>query len=155
MNKKIGMWFAFAVFVSPALAHAADDTKTEILGKVETYIAAYNAKDTDRMSSVTAENFPVTSLRKLPDGDRVGLRPFRQVKQELEDSTDEIQEENWASSVFVDGSIAVVMLRHRLLLNNERLHCGTDAYNLMLIDGEWVITGLQYSMEEDGCPEDR
>lgn len=94
MNKTIGMWFAFAVLAPTALAHATDDTKTEILGKVQTYIAAYNAKDTDRMSSVTAENFPVTSLRKLPDGDRLGLRPFRQVKQELKDSTDEVQEEN-------------------------------------------------------------
>ncbi|WP_338243217.1 hypothetical protein [Aurantiacibacter hainanensis] len=145
---------ATAMTFIPITAHAQDSTNAHILAVVDTFFEGLNTADEEMMASVVVEESIVASVRESED--RPDLR-VSSIEESIEGLLDggSYYEEYWEPVVLVSGPIAVVWAPYLFESDGERTHCGVDVFNLMRLDGEWMITGIQYSVVRDGCPPGR
>ncbi len=54
--------------------------------------------------------------------------------------------------MLVQGPIAVVWAPYSIDVNGARSHCGIDVFNLLRVDDQWKISGIQYTMDLTAAP---
>ena len=93
-----------------------------------------------------------------PEGSVALLRKGKVVRMTLGEfadhmkpAKDRIEERIYDPLVRVDGDIAFVWAPYDFLVNGQVKHCGTDAVNLVRIDGRWLIAGIADN-SRDTCP---
>ncbi|MFB0613774.1 hypothetical protein [Aurantiacibacter poecillastricola] len=135
-------------------AHAQDSSNADVLAVVDTFFEGLNSADGALMNSVVADEAVVASV--LEREDRPDLR-VGTIEKSIEGLLDggSYYEEYWEPVVLVGGPVAVVWAPYLFERDGERTHCGVDVFNLMRLEGEWTITGIQYSVVRDGCPPGR
>jgi len=52
----------------------------------------------------------------------------------------------------IDESIATFWAPYRATLDGELIGCGTDAFQLVKVDGEWLIANIMFTQRADDCP---
>ncbi|MBR9990073.1 MAG: Type 1 glutamine amidotransferase-like domain-containing protein [Gemmatimonadetes bacterium] len=53
--------------------------------------------------------------------------------------------------VRVDGRLASVWTYYDFIIGSNFSHCGTDAFNFVKDSTGWIITGLAYTIQREGC----
>ena len=53
--------------------------------------------------------------------------------------------------VRVDGRLASVWTYYEFVIGSNFSHCGTDAFHFMKDSTGWIITGLAYTIQREGC----
>lgn len=152
-------WFtplaAAAVLACSVPGAAQDSSNAEILGAVDTFLDGLNTRDPAKLASVATEQGLLVAHQTRDGKSRVRTRTFADDLATIDDETDALREVYWDPTVLVRGNIAVVWAEYSFDYKGERSHCGIDVFNLMKIDGAWKITGIQYTVEPDNCPEGR
>lgn len=54
-------------------------------------------------------------------------------------------ERMWDPEVRIDGQVAQLWAPYDLYIGDEFSHCGSDAFHLVKVDGEWKMAGVTYS----------
>lgn len=152
-------WFAplagGVLLACAAPVSAQDSSNAEILATVDAFLTGLNARDPAALAAVSADEGLIVAHRDGAEKDRVHRRTFADDLASIDDETDKLHEVYWDPTVIVRGNIAVVWTEYSFDYNDQRTHCGIDVFNLMKIDGAWKITGIQYTVEPDNCPEGR
>lgn len=144
---------AIAGIATPALAQ--DDTNAQILGKVDSFFRGLNTKDAALMASVVHEQSVIASVIEREGPGTFRTNPIGESIRSLTETERTFREVYWDPIVLVNGPVAVVWAPYSFDRDGNRSHCGIDVFNLMRIEGEWKITGVQYSVEPDNCPKGR
>lgn len=130
------------------------EEETAALMAVQQFFETMTAKDSRGARAVLDPEGDFVSVRWNDDGERVVRRTSNEVYLAgLEGDAEAFLERMWASEVRVHGPIAVVWTPYDFHVNGEFSHCGVDAFQLLLTEGGWMITGGTYTVERTGCPE--
>ena len=86
----------------------------------------------------------------LPGGTIVLMRDGKPVQMTLEafaervskPSTSRIEERIHNPLIRIDNDLAVVWAAFDFLVDGKVDHCGTDLFNLVRVDGRWIIAGV-------------
>jgi hypothetical protein len=132
-------------------ADAAPDEAAAVLAAVDRTLLAMEARDkTAYAQSMTPDG--MTYSQRLIDGQwRLRARTNQQDVDTINDETDVMQETYWEPTVLIRGPIAVVWAPYEFRINGEISHCGVDAFEMLKIDGRWVMGNAMWTVEPDAC----
>jgi cyanophycinase len=63
----------------------------------------------------------------------------------------QLDERAYDPLVRVDGPLASIWTYYEFWRGNDFSHCGTDAFNLARTGESWLIIGLNYTVQREGC----
>jgi cyanophycinase len=66
-------------------------------------------------------------------------------------SSERLDERPIRPEVRVHGRLAIVWTHYEFLIGSSFSHCGTDAFHFVKDTSGWLITGLAYTIQRDGC----
>jgi hypothetical protein len=125
--------------------------KDAVVAAVQQFFDTMAAKDIEGAAEVLAPDGQFFSIRTT-DGEQVVRRSTnREYLERLASSKDDWLERMWEPEVRIRGDVATVWAPYDFFVNSKFSHCGYDAFQLMKIDGRWMITGGSYTVEVNGC----
>ena len=135
----------------PLALHAAPpDTPDEqaVLAPIQAMFAGMSARDGAAIKKPT-----------LPGGTMVLMREGKPVQITFEDfaarvakpstSTTKIEERIHDPLIKIDNDLAVVWAPFDFLIDGKVTHCGTDLFNLVRQDGQWMIASVTDTSRTD------
>ena len=66
-------------------------------------------------------------------------------------SAERLDEKPIRPEVRVDGRLASVWTYYEFVRGSDFSHCGTDAFHFIREGGRWIIVGLAYTVQREGC----
>ncbi len=63
------------------------------------------------------------------------------------------RERYWSPTVMIRGGIAVVWAPYEFWVDGETSHCGVDVFDLVRLDGQWLVSNSMWTVEPEGCAE--
>ena len=122
-----------------------------VIAAVQQFFDTMAAKDVEGAAEVLVPDGQFFSIRTT-DGEKVVRRSTnREYLERLASAKDDWLERMWEPEVRIRGDVATVWAPYDFFVNGKFSHCGHDAFQLMKIDGRWMITGGSYTVEVNGC----
>lgn len=122
-----------------------------VVAAVQKFFATMAAKDVEGAAEVLVPDGQFFSVRTI-DGRKVVRRSTnREYLERLASTKDDWMERMWEPEIRIRGDVATVWAPYDFFVNGVFSHCGYDAFQLMKIDGRWMITGGTYTVETTGC----
>ena len=122
-----------------------------VVAAVQQFFDAMAAKDVEGASEVLVPDGQFFSTRTIDREKVVRRSTNRDFLERLASSKDDWLERMWEPEVRIRGDVATVWAPYDFFVNGGFSHCGYDAFQLMKIDGRWMITGGSYTVEVAGC----
>ncbi|KLD67251.1 nuclear transport factor 2 family protein [Luteibacter rhizovicinus] len=126
---------------------AADTDERAVLAPVQAFFDGMAKYDSAAIRATVQPEGSVALLRK----GKVVRMTLGEFADHMKPAKDRIEERIYDPLVRIDGDIAIVWAPYDFLVNGQVKHCGTDAVNLVRIDGRWLITGIADN-SRDTCP---
>ena len=60
---------------------------------------------------------------------------------------------DWEPTVLIRGPIAVVWAPYEFRRDGKVSHCGVDVFNMLKVDGRWLIGNAMWTVEPEACDE--
>lgn len=145
--------FIMAALLIAAPSVALADDKAEVRAAVDQWLAAINSNDADGLAA-----------RQLPEG--MTFRQFHASDGTLQLShrsnadwvervrggKDPVYERYWKPTILIHGGIATFWAPYSFDINGKRSHCGVDVFDLVKVEGKWLIANAMWTVEPEGCP---
>ena len=126
---------------------AADTDERAVLAPVQAFFDGMAKYDSAAIRATVQPEGSVALLRK----GKVVRMTLGEFADHMKPAKDRIEERIYDPLVRIDGDIAIVWAPYDFLVNGQVKHCGTDAVNLVRIDGRWLIAGIADN-SRDTCP---
>jgi hypothetical protein len=126
--------------------HAATAEEQAVLAPLQRLFEGMAKHDKDAVREQLLPGGMVTLKRK--EKDQVIQMHFDVFVEHIGE-TNRIEERIHDPVVHIDRDIAVVWAPYEFLLDGKVHHCGTDAINLVLQNGRWLISGIADNGRED------
>jgi hypothetical protein len=126
---------------------AADTDERAVLAPVQAFFDGMAKYDSAAIRATVQPEGSVALLRK----GKVVRMTLGEFADHMKPAKDRIEERIYDPLVRIDGDIAMVWAPYDFLVNGQVKHCGTDAVNLVRIDGRWLIAGIADN-SRDTCP---
>lgn len=132
----------------PLALHAAPSADEQaVLAPIQAMFAGMSARDAAAIKKPT-----------LPNGVMVLMRDGKPTQMTFEDfatrvgkpGKQQIEEKIHDPLVRIDNDLAVVWAHFDFLVDGKVEHCGTDLFNLVRQNGEWLIAGVA-DTSRDSC----
>lgn len=135
---------AAALYIVPA--HASDADEQAVLAPIHAMFAGMSARDAAAIRKPT-----------IPGGVMVLMRDGKPVQMTFEDfatrvgkpGKEKIEERIHDPLVKIDNDLAVVWAPFDFYVDGKVSHCGTDLFNMVRQNGEWLIASVADTSRND------
>jgi len=136
---------------SPAAGPTVDrDAERSVVVTVERLFEAMRTRDTAAIRQLLAPELVLVSIRT--DGTRAHRsETMPDFLRSIAGSTEELRERMWSPEVRLDGPVATLWAPYDFHIGARLSHCGHDAVQLINKGGQWIITGLTYTVRTTPC----
>lgn len=135
---------------SPSSTASAAETEA-ILGVVDRFLLAIGNHDDAALEELIIEEGISYFQERTPTEDS-DVSPYPNASMlEPDPDADPFIERYWSPAVQVRGGLAQVWAPYELRDNGKQVHCGIDAFDLVLLDGAWRIATVLSTMEPKAC----
>jgi Putative lumazine-binding len=138
---------ALATSLLTVSLHATTPEEKMVLAPVNAMFDGMAKRDP---AAIQAPTLAGGSLVIVRDGKTIQLT-FAAFADRIGSGTTRIEERIHDPLVRIDRDLAVVWAPFDFLVEGKEDHCGTDLFNLVNIDGKWVIAGIAANDRKD-CP---
>jgi len=140
-----------ALVLAAAPAPSADEAAA--LAAANQLLGRLTGKDPAAMQALTLPEGGATAVATGKDGKQV-VRHFTWAEffAHLPKDKPVVEEHMIAPLVRVDGDVGVVWGRYTVTVDGNFLHCGTDHFDLVRVDGKWRILNITWNQVKEGCP---
>jgi hypothetical protein len=140
----------------PRLPAGADFSPAEeaaVLDAVDRVLVAMGARDAAAYAdSLTSDG--MTYSQRWMDGQwRLRRRTNQHHIDTLNDEASVLTETYWEPTVLIRGPIAVVWASYEFRIDGEVSHCGVDCFEMLKIDGRWIMGNAMWTVEPEACHE--
>lgn len=148
-------WSASSCAQDPGIpTQQRTDDETAVLMAVQQFFETMTARDSAGARAVLDPAGDFVSVRWSDDGERIVRRSSNETYLDgLDGQPETYLERMWEPEIRVHGPIATVWSRYDFHVDGQFSHCGVDAFQLLLTEAGWTITGGTYTVERAGCPE--
>ncbi|HZD76893.1 MAG TPA: nuclear transport factor 2 family protein [Acidobacteriaceae bacterium] len=130
----------------PLALHAATPDEQAVLAPIQAMFAGMSARDAAAIKKPT-----------LPNGIMVLMRDGKPMQMTFEDfatrvgkpGKSQIEERIHDPLVKIDNDLAVVWAPFDFYIDGKVSHCGTDLFNLVRQDGQWLIASVADTSRND------
>lgn len=141
------LFLVLCLLATPVLA---DDTveKKAVIATVQKLFDAMAAKD---VAAIQALVLPGTSLSALRPNGQASVTPIEKFIENIRTATGSLLERMWDPNVMLEGNIATLWAPYDFHRDGKFTHCGIDVANLLKTPEGWKISGLSYTVIQQGC----
>ena len=125
--------------------------KALITQKINDFFTALEKRDTALYRSLVMPQGQIWRTRPKDGVQKSDMRSFVTDIENLSKGTDLYIERAISMDIQLEAGIASAWVPYTFDLNGKRSHCGVDVFTFMLVEGQWKITSLAYTVEPDGC----
>jgi hypothetical protein len=137
----------------PAGADVAPNDEAAVLDAVDRFLEAMGSRDTVAYTDLQTPDGMTYTQKKLEGQWRLLRRTNQHHIDTLDDKTDLLSETYWEPTVLIRGPIAVVWAPYQFRINGNVSHCGVDVFEMLKIDGRWVMGNAMWTAEPEACEE--
>ncbi|MEJ7760976.1 MAG: nuclear transport factor 2 family protein [Gemmatimonadaceae bacterium] len=136
---------------SPAAGPTVDrDAERSVVVTVERLFEAMRTRDTAVIRQLLAPELVLVSIG--PGGTRAHrTQTVPDLLRAIAGSPEELRERMWSPEVRLDGPVATLWAPYDFHIGARLSHCGYDAVQLVNQGGQWIITGLTYTVRPAPC----
>jgi hypothetical protein len=125
-----------------------------VLAALDRYVTAISSRDLKTMAAMsTPEGMTYVARPKQGTGIEIVARPNSYWTDPARADGPTLRERYWSPTVLVRGPIAVVWAPYEFWVDGKTSHCGVDVFDLVRIDGQWLISNSMWTAEPDACAE--
>jgi Putative lumazine-binding len=110
-----------------------------VLGRLQALMDGLARRD---RAAMAAQLLPGGSVTLMRNGKPVQMGFDAFLERLSAPGTDTREERIVDPLIRIDGNIAIIWTRFVLLLDGKVAHCGTDIFNLVKVDGRWLIAAI-------------
>jgi hypothetical protein len=125
----------------------------EVIAAVEQFFKALETRDADLARNILLSEGVVFSVRDEGGEKRIRATSHEQIINSFASSTEKMLERMWDPTILIHKEIAVVWTKYDFHRDGKFSHCGMDAFNLIKTPEGWMISGIIYTVEKEGCEE--
>jgi hypothetical protein len=145
---------ASAPSASPGQPGALSSEDSSVLAVMDRYLTAISAQDIQAMAAMqTPDGMTYRARRADADHWEVVARPNSYWVDPAHVDGRSHRERYWSPTVMVRGAIAVVWAPYEFWIDGKTSHCGVDLFNLVKVDGVWLVSNAMWTVEPDACTE--
>ena len=137
----------------PAGADFAPAEEAAILDAIDRFSVAMASRDAAAYAdSITPDG--MTYSQRWVDGQwRLRRRTNQYHIDTLNDESSVLNETYWEPTVLIRGPMAVVWAPYRFRIDGKVSHCGIDVFEMLKIDGRWIMGNAMWTVEPEACNE--
>ena len=125
-----------------------------VLATLDRYFAAISADDFATMTALQMPDGKTYRARAVPGGAmEVVVRPNSYWTDPARKDGHTRRERYWSPTVLVRGSIAVAWTPYEFWIDGETSHCGVDTFDLVKVEGAWLVANAMWTVEPEACAE--
>ena len=117
------------------------------------FFEALTARDVERMSTLLTPEGMIYGYRESSEGTAIIRRTHSDYMEGLKTGEGHLVERFWDPDVMLYQRLATVYTPYDFHVDGQFSHCGVNNFSMMKTDEGWVITGVVFSIEGDGCEE--
>jgi hypothetical protein len=136
----------------PGADHAPDE-KAAVLAAVDRCLGAMSARDTKAYAAAITPDGMTYSQRWVDGKWHLRRRSNQQDIDMLDDESEAISEAYWEPTVLIRGPLAVVWAPYEFRRDGKVSHCGVDVFEMLKLDGRWVMGNAMWTVEPGACDE--
>jgi serine/threonine protein kinase len=131
----------------------APNEEAAVLAAIDGFFESMSARDTATFATFQTPD-GMTYAQRLDEGQWVlKRRSNQQLIKAHEEGIAAVAETYWEPTVMIRGPLAVVWAPYEFRRDGEVSHCGIDVFNMLKIDGRWVVGNAMWTVEPDACGE--
>jgi hypothetical protein len=124
----------------------------EVVAVANRLFAAMEARDTAEIRRMFLPQARIVSVGSQGGAPVVRERSIGEFIPGIATAPQPLRERMWSPEVRIDGELATLWAPYDFHLGAQFSHCGTDAFQLVRLGGEWRIAALSYTVQRQGCP---
>lgn len=145
-------WLSLLLVAPPALADEKHPEYSAVMQVVDLFFEAINTSDAGLMTKIALHDSMTYSVREQDDGHwSLRARPQTWDMDPANWGQEKLTERYWAPTVLITDHIAVFWALYDFYIDGEFSHCGTDAIDLVKVDGDWKIGNSSWTVQKTGC----
>jgi len=150
--QKIFSIFSLLALTLPTWADEVEN-RAAIIQLIDNFFAAMTARDVDKMQTLMTVDGIIYGYRETPDGLQVVRLTHAAYLENLASGEARLVERYWNPEVKVYGRLATAWTPYDFHVDGKLDHCGLNNFSMLQTDDGWVITGVVFSIEHNGCDE--
>ena len=155
MNRWIIVALLTATLAADAGAQATANRSADsaaAVGAAESLLRAISTRDTALARRLLMPGAQLASVADPAGPASAGrLQSDSQFVAALAGSKQSLLERMWNPTVFLQGSLAVVRAAYDFHIDGVFSHCGVDVFTMVRSLGEWRVTHIAYTRQQQGC----
>jgi len=145
-------WLGFLLVSQPALAEEKHPEHDAVMKVVDSFFEAINTSNPALMKEIALHDSMTYSVREQDDGHwLLRSRPQTYDFDPAHYGPEKLTERYWSPTVLVTDHIAVFWAPYDFYIDGKFSHCGTDAIDLVKVDGGWKIGNSMWTVQKTGC----
>jgi hypothetical protein len=146
----LSLMLSLAAAVAPAPASSGEEAAA--LAAANQLLGRLTGKDPAAMQALTLPEGGATAVAAGKDGKSV-VRHFTWAEffSHLPRDKPIVEEHMRTPLVRVDGDVAMVWGRYEVNVDGKFLHCGTDHFDLVRVEGKWRVLNVTWNQRTEGC----
>ena len=132
-------------FLMALALQAAPAPEPAPMATVRAMLAALGNRDREAM----AATFLPTATATHVAGGKVRQFPIAEFLAGVKPGPEKYAEPIYDPEVRIDGNLATVWAAYEFRIDGKIHHCGTDAFDLVLMDGQWKIASVAWTQSKD------
>ena len=143
------------VMLMPVTTVVADESEDHraVIQLLDDFFEAIKTGDFERMRTMMTPDGILYGYRETTDGPQVFRRTHTEFIDSLASAEARMVERIWDPEVMLEGRLATVWTPYDVYRDGAFSHCGTNNFSMLKTDDGWVIAGVVYSMQVEGCGE--
>lgn len=136
----------------PSAAPAPSPEHAAVIAVAQGLLAAMEARDTAAIRRMFLPQARIVSVARQGAGTAVRERSVGEFIPTVAAAPETLRERMWNPEVRIDGAVAMLWAPYDFHLGTQFSHCGTDAFQMVHLGGEWRVAALSYTVQRDDCP---
>ncbi len=142
MHPKQFIFFFGAVLTTSVVAVRASAQSGEEQAVLAPIRAMFDGMSKRDAAAIKAPTMPGGTMVLMRDGKPVQMTFDAFAERVGKPSKSQIEERIYDPLVRIDNDLAMVWAPFHFLLDGKVDHCGTDLFNLVRVDGKWIIASV-------------
>jgi len=149
---KLAGCLSLLLVASQALADEKHPEYDAVMKVVGLFFEAVNTSDAAMMKQIALHDAMTYSVREQENGRWIlRARPQTYDMDPANYGPEKLMERYWDPTVLITDHIAVFWAPYDFYIDGEFSHCGTDAIDLVKVDGDWKLGNSSWTVQKTGC----
>jgi hypothetical protein len=149
---RLAGWLSLLLVAQQVLADEKHPEHDAVMKVVDSFFEAINTGSAELMSKIALHDSMTYSVREQDDGEWIlRARPQTWDLDPANWGPEKFTERYWDPTVLITDHIAVFWAPYDFYIDGNLSHCGTDAIDLVKVDGVWKIGNSSWTVQKTGC----